>query len=145
MPYKDILKRKAYLKAWRTKYKKEYNQWAKIYQRKYDKTPQRKAYFKKYCETHKEELKEYNKQYRKTEKYRAYQKDYQRNYRKKEDIKIKNKARSLAKYWLREILDRQCEICHILQAQERHHHDYNKPLDVIYVCRGCHQKLHHGY
>lgn len=36
-----------------------------------------------------------------------------------------------------------CEICNENDHQvEGHHSDYSKPLDVIWVCRPCHMRLH---
>lgn len=34
-----------------------------------------------------------------------------------------------------------CDICG-RQAQDYHHPDYSKPLDVIPLCRSCHRRLH---
>jgi hypothetical protein len=28
---------------------------------------------------------------------------------------------------------------------EAHHHDYRKPLEVVWLCRRHHEALHHGY
>ena len=39
-----------------------------------------------------------------------------------------------------------CEICGKKHTQiQGHHYDYDKPLDVIWVCTECHGKLHRVY
>lgn len=38
-------------------------------------------------------------------------------------------------------LSRQCERCQ-RQAVHRHHEDYSKPLEVVYLCRSCHFQRH---
>jgi hypothetical protein len=50
---------------------------------------------------------------------------------------LKNKARGKAKYKL-DISKKICEDCKINKANHRHHEDYSKPLDVIYLCYKCH-------
>ena len=35
-----------------------------------------------------------------------------------------------------------CSICNSLGIIMAHHHDYNKPLDIIWVCWKCHNKIH---
>lgn len=56
----------------------------------------------------------------------------------KEKIKAKDKAR-----WNIPIPDGQ--ICQVLYcnkpAIQRHHEDYSKPMEVIFVCRECHGEL----
>ena len=34
-----------------------------------------------------------------------------------------------------------CIICKKRQAKDKHHEDYLKPLEVMFVCRSCHTKL----
>ena len=34
-----------------------------------------------------------------------------------------------------------CIKCEIRLAKQRHHEDYSKPLEVIFVCRDCHAEL----
>lgn len=39
-----------------------------------------------------------------------------------------------------------CQICGKTNCEiQGHHHDYSKPLDVIWVCTECHGKLHRKY
>ena len=47
----------------------------------------------------------------------------------------KKKARVLAGKIIPIPLNQSCEICKINQAIERHHQDYNKPLEVMFLCR----------
>ncbi len=37
--------------------------------------------------------------------------------------------------------DSSCSYCGEIKKLEAHHNDYNKPLDVIWVCRGCHNNI----
>lgn len=38
-----------------------------------------------------------------------------------------------------------CQICSAENCKiDGHHHDYSKPLDVIWICKGCHMKIHHS-
>ena len=36
-----------------------------------------------------------------------------------------------------------CELCGA-KNPEKHHPDYNKPLEVVYVCKQCHMRLENG-
>ena len=36
----------------------------------------------------------------------------------------------------------QCENCGSNDKLEGHHHDYDKPLDVVWVCNPCHREIH---
>ena len=38
-----------------------------------------------------------------------------------------------------------CQICGSKSNIECHHHDYDKPLDVIWLCRACHKMAHSKY
>lgn len=37
-----------------------------------------------------------------------------------------------------------CEFCGATTNIDGHHQDYSRPLEVIWLCRSCHQKLHLG-
>lgn len=59
--------------------------------------------------------------------------------------RLKTNAHSLiAKHLVREKLERptQCEKCMTQCKPEAHHEDYNKPLDVQWLCRICHAQAH---
>ena len=57
-----------------------------------------------------------------------------------EEKHIEYEARYKANYAIP--LDSKCCICGRTENLERHHPDYNKPLNVITVCRSCHVLLH---
>ena len=38
----------------------------------------------------------------------------------------------------------QCSICGKYGKIYAHHYDYNKPLDVVFVCQSCHKRIHAG-
>lgn len=56
----------------------------------------------------------------------------------------RRKARSDANHAIRDgKLDRKpCEACGNNKTVHMHHHDYNKPLDVRFLCRRCHWDEH---
>ena len=58
--------------------------------------------------------------------------------------KEKNEARAIAaKAQADGILKKQpCEGCLSEKRVEKHHEDYGKPLDVRWVCRRCHSRIH---
>lgn len=35
-----------------------------------------------------------------------------------------------------------CAFCSQTEGLEAHHHDYNRPLDVTWLCKPCHRKFH---
>lgn len=55
----------------------------------------------------------------------------------------KDNARSYAGVYKRrgKLIQKPCEKCNS-QDSEMHHEDYSKPLEIIWLCRSCHLKLH---
>jgi len=49
----------------------------------------------------------------------------------------KIKARSIAKYKIKIPNNQICENCKIRLATQRHHSNYNKPLEVKFLCAKC--------
>lgn len=35
-----------------------------------------------------------------------------------------------------------CQICNATGRLSGHHHDYNKPYDIIWICSSCHKRIH---
>lgn len=73
--------------------------------------------------------------------------EYNSNYRKNYTVTplqvIRRKVRSLAHRGLKRgiIIRQPCENCGH-QNSEMHHEDYDKPLEVNWLCRPCHLDLH---
>jgi uncharacterized LabA/DUF88 family protein len=61
----------------------------------------------------------------------------------KEKIKVSQRVRyAIKKGLITKPL--QCSICGRESRIHAHHEDYEKPLDVIWVCASCHKKIHLG-
>jgi len=41
--------------------------------------------------------------------------------------------------------NKRCSICNSNKDLQRHHEDYSNPLDIIILCRKCHNKLHKNW
>ena len=82
-------------------------------------------------------VKEYRKEYRKTEE--------GKKVKQKSNLKYPNAIKSRAYYSRHKrtvvIMDN-CEQCKSDHVVEAHHHDYNLPLDVTYLCKPCHEDWH---
>jgi len=53
----------------------------------------------------------------------------------------KIKAENLARYHIPIPKDQLCEYCYSTPAKHRHHTDYSKPLEVMFLCISCHRKV----
>jgi len=92
-------------------------------------------YSRKYKREHKKEVAEYFKKWRKKNR-KKHNKLMRLNYKRN---KLKQIARVNAySIPIPKIL---CQNCHSKPATQRHHEDYSKPLDVLFVCRKCNEKL----
>ena len=60
--------------------------------------------------------------------------------------KLKSNARSYANVYKRRgiLIPMPCQICSN-SIVEMHHSDYNKPLDITWLCRMCHLDEHHSH
>lgn len=81
--------------------------------------------------------------------YREKIKSYMRNYLKNKyqaEPEFRKKMRSRVKGYSQTTIPKGqlCQQCKKRPAVERHHEDYNKPVDVLLVCRPCHVKLDKG-
>lgn len=64
------------------------------------------------------------------------------NYRKKYPIKIK--AHQIANKYIKILKNQLCEKCLKELAKYKHHENYDKPLEVNFVCISCHKLIHKG-
>ncbi|KKN59803.1 hypothetical protein LCGC14_0538010 [marine sediment metagenome] len=63
-------------------------------------------------------------------------------HRKDKDYKFKMASRLKAQRKIRIPEEQLCQKCNKEKAIERHHDDYNKPLEVQFLCKGCHDEVH---
>ena len=92
---------------------------------------------KAYKESHKEELKAYNASYRETAAYKLTQ---EKTIAKYPNAKKSRQYYSDHKYKI--AIPDQCSECPSIIRVEAHHDDYNKPLDVRFLCKQCHTDWH---
>lgn len=126
--------------------------------------PCRNDYQRKWRDNNVDHVREANRQSKRDERKRkgkqhfrdAYNKWYQNNKehkreyvaerRKKDKKKIKaqnklNKAIQMGKI----IRPPKCDHCGKNKKVDGHHHDYDKPFDVVWLCRSCHMTEHSKY
>lgn len=62
-----------------------------------------------------------------------------------EDDEARKKAHSMATTAIRAgyLKPKPCEHCGVTKV-DAHHPDYSRPLDVVWLCRSCHMKLHYN-
>ena len=104
-----------------------------------------KEYLKKYHEEHKEELRLKNKERLRTPEGKAKRNECSKRYRSTPEGKMKEHARNRVNKALKagKITNpHMCEMCGALEA-EAHHDDYAKPLEVRWLCKQCHEFIHH--
>jgi hypothetical protein len=96
---------------------------------------------KEYYLINKEKCKEMNKKWNKNnpDKVRKLGIKRQKNYIKKYPQKVK--AHQMA-HRIPIPKNQLCEICNKNKAKNRHHPDYSKPLEIVFVCVKCHNALH---
>lgn len=97
-----------------------------------EKLPERKEVLKVWREENRERL----------------NKEYIESYHFSEDLKTKQLARCKVRRAIlsgKLIKATECSKCGSSQRIQAHHHDYSKPLEVIFLCTPCHQKEHSKY
>ena len=107
----------------------------------------RKAYMKKYHKEHYHRKKEVErvKGWKKNnpQRVKELQKIALKNWREKNEHKIRAETKAYKNIPIPK--NQLCEICKKNIATERHHEDYSKPLEVMFVCNKCHNRIHRGY
>jgi hypothetical protein len=113
---------------------------------------------RKYRENHRETKREKDRMYRvrNRERTRGYQREYQKAWRLKNIEKVSegnkryrelNGEKKKAQRRVRDAVGRgeiereRCEVCGEGKAQG-HHRDYEKPLEVVWLCAICHKLVH---
>ena len=99
----------------------------------------RKKYLKKYYEKNRERCNLLKKEYKKRNKgtYAKLQREYRKRYPEKILAHTLSKKIKIPEKKL-------CEGCESNLAKEKHHQNYNKPLEITFLCKSCHTKIHRG-
>lgn len=107
-----------------------------VYERKRARLPHRKALTKKYQEEHREEINAYQRErLRANPLLREAKRVWTLNYRRA-NPRIQ-KAHNAAIRHHKDAPSR-CELCGRTKVLERHHPDYDKPLEIQWLCKKCH-------
>lgn len=92
-----------------------------------------------------DQIKEYEKARSQTEKRKQSRRFYVAKYNKEHPERLAINHRVARAIKSGKILKPECcSICGKKGKTVAHHHDYSKPLDVIFVCQSCHKRIHAG-
>jgi hypothetical protein len=89
-------------------------------------------------------FREYDNKRKECDKRKASRSEHSRAYRKRHPEKYKSHTITNNAIRGGKLIKRPCEVCGNANS-EAHHEDYSKPLEVKWVCRKCHCKLHDNY
>lgn len=107
----------------------------------------KKKYDKKYRSNNKDYIREKYKEYSQTEHGKAMIREKARRQRSKPENKIKTQARKKVRTALENgtlVKPTSCASCRQNKSYlEAHHIDYHSPLDVVWLCKQCHEDTHH--
>jgi len=68
---------------------------------------------------------------------------YSKKLSEKERIKRAKVSSFFASYCRKNMIKKEpCFFCDKEEHVDAHHQDYDKPMEVIWLCKGCHKKLH---
>lgn len=112
------------------------------------KTDERTGASKRHYRENREEYLKRSQAYVKTKKGLESKKRAYAKYWYNPDNQIKNQARALVNHSLRDgkiVKPFVCENCKEEKPLEAHHHDYEKALDVAWLCKTCHWDWHSKY
>jgi hypothetical protein len=104
----------------------------------------KKETMRKYYSEHKGKMiEDMNKWRRKNSKkyYKRKAQHVKERYATDGEFRRKSKARHKAQYWFPVV---ECIRCGSKEMLQRHHKDYNKPLEVVILCQRCHREEHNG-
>jgi len=95
-------------------------------------------YQRKYRNSNKNQVKDYRRTYYQEHLEKTLQQQRERNNAFPEKVRAGSIARRDTS------LECKCSICGSTENLERHHPDYDRPLDVVTLCRSCHCRVHSG-
>lgn len=104
------------------------------------------SYLRDYYRKNKDELLKRARDYYLSDRGRELNRLRSRRYRQTDEGRLKERARKVVSYALsRGDLTRpdRCEMCNQEAFLEAHHPNYNRPLDVVWLCKQCHENIHH--
>lgn len=107
---------------------------------------QLKEYHHDYYIKNKQEIIEKNNKYKNTSKGKVVKKKCNQNYYSKPMNRLKHNARKKVLRAIQSgklVRPSNCENCMEKSFCEAHHNDYTKPLEVIWLCKTCHENMHH--
>jgi hypothetical protein len=132
--------RKKYMKKWRKKNRNKINKYWKKY--KFINKDKINKYLRNYYEKNRIKLNKYARKYQKLnpKKIKKIHNKSNKKYEKK--YPFKKIAQNIAHRNIKIPKNQLCETCNKRKAKHKHHEDYNKPLDIKFLCIKCHRELH---